>query len=61
MEAAEGPPKLSEVYRLNLTSDPDAPALRRPNGTMVARFGARGMTTYEAVEQEALEDLLHSS
>ena len=53
-------PKLPEGYRLDLCSDPDAPALRRPDGTVVARFVARGMT-YEAVEQEALEDLLRTS
>ena len=51
------PPKLLEGYRLDLASDPDAPALRRPDGSVVARFGARGMT-YEAIEREALEDLL---
>jgi hypothetical protein len=45
---------------LDLVSDLDAPALRRPNGTLVARFGARGMP-YEAVEREALEDLLRTS
>ena len=44
-------------YRLDLASDPDAPALRRPDGTVVARFAARGLTR-EAVEREALEDLL---
>jgi hypothetical protein len=55
-----GPPKLPEGYRLDLADDPDAPALRRPDGTVVARFGARGMT-YEALEREALEDLLHTS
>ena len=53
--------KLPEGYRLDLVSDPDAPALRRPDGTVVARFSHRGMTTYEAVEQEALEDLLRTS
>ena len=42
------------------TSDPDAPALRRPDGSVVARFGAWGMTR-EAVEREALEDLLRAS
>jgi len=52
------PPKLPEGYRLDLSADPDAPALRRPDGTVVARFGARG-TTGEAIEREALEDLLH--
>jgi hypothetical protein len=55
------PPKLLEGgYRLDLADDPDAPALRRPDGTVVARFGARGMT-HEAVEREALEDLLRTS
>jgi hypothetical protein len=51
------PPKLPEGYRLDLADDPDAPALRRPDGTVVARFGARDMT-HEAIEREALEDLL---
>ena len=51
------PPRLPGGYRLDLASDPDAPALRRPDATVVARFGARGMTV-EAIEQEALEDLL---
>jgi hypothetical protein len=55
-----GPPKLPEGYRLDLADDPDAPALRRPDGTVVARFGLRGMT-HESVEREALEDLLHTS
>ena len=55
-----GPPKLPEGYRLDLSADPDAPALRRPDGTVVARFAVRGMT-HEAVEREALEDLLHTS
>jgi hypothetical protein len=55
-----GRPKLPEGYRLDLADDPDAPALRRPDGTVVARFGLRGMT-HEAVEREALEDLLHAS
>jgi hypothetical protein len=50
-------PKLPEGYRLDLVGDPDAPALRRPDGTVVARFGARGMAN-EALEREALEDLL---
>ena len=54
------PPKLPEGYRLDLAEDPDAPALRRPDDTVAARFGARGMT-YEAVERAALEDLLHTS
>ncbi len=42
---------------MDLANDPDAPALRRPDSSVVARFSARGMT-YEAVEREALEDLL---
>ncbi|MDQ3862224.1 MAG: hypothetical protein M3317_01740 [Actinomycetota bacterium] len=50
-------PRLPEGYRLDLTGDPDAPALRRPDGTVVARFSARGMT-HKAIEREALEDLL---
>jgi hypothetical protein len=33
--------------------------LRRPDGTVVARFGSRG-TTGEAIEREALEDLLRT-
>jgi hypothetical protein len=46
---------------LDLAKDPDAPALRRPDGAFVARFSARDMT-YEDVEREALEDrLLHTS
>jgi hypothetical protein len=53
-------PKLREGYRLDLAGDPDAPALRRPDGTVVARFGARAMT-HEALEREALEDLLGTS
>ena len=56
----EGPPKLPEGYRLDLYSDSDAPVLRRPNGTKVACFSARGMTK-GAIEQEALKDLLHGS
>jgi hypothetical protein len=55
-----GQPKLTEGYRLDLADDPDAPALRRPDGTMVARFGLRGMT-HQAIEREALKDLLHTS
>ena len=53
MGSAHGPFKLPEGYRLDLADDPDAPALRRSDGTVVARFGARGMT-HEAVEREAL-------
>jgi hypothetical protein len=60
LEMTHGPPKLPEGYRLDLSADPDAPALRRPDGTMVARFAVRGMT-HEAVEREALEDLLQTS
>jgi hypothetical protein len=60
MRETHGPPKLPEGYRLDLADDPDAPALRRPDGTVVARFGVRGMT-HEAVEREALEYLLHMS
>jgi hypothetical protein len=53
-------PKLPEGYRLDLAGDPDVPALRRPDGYVVARFSAEGMT-YGAVEREALEDLLRAS
>jgi hypothetical protein len=60
MQGREGPPKLPEGYSLDLSSDPDAPALRRPDGTAAARFSAWGMTK-EAIEQEALEDFLHRS
>jgi hypothetical protein len=45
---------------VDLSGDPDAPALRRPDGTVVARFAARGLRR-EAVEQEALKDLLGAS
>ncbi len=45
---------------MDFTSDPDAPALRRPDGVIVARFSPRGMT-YEVVAQEALEDLLQTT
>jgi len=58
MRKKEGLPKLPEGYRLDLASDPDAPVLRRPDGTAAARFSARGMTE-EAIEREALEDMLH--
>ncbi len=54
------PPKLPEGDRLDLTSDPDVPALRGPNGVVVARFSARGLTE-EVIEHEALEDLLYRS
>ena len=52
--------KLPEGYRLDLVEDPDAPALRRPDGSVVARFNTRGMT-HETIESEALEDLLRTS
>jgi len=58
MGKTEEPPRLPEGYRLDLASDPHAPALRRPDGVVVARFGAWGMT-HEAVEREAWRDLLH--
>ncbi len=45
---------------MDLVGDPGAPALRRPDGSVVARFSAGGMT-HEAVEREALEDLLRKS
>jgi len=61
MGKEEGTPNLPEGYRLDLASDPDAPALRRPDGTIVARFSPRGMRTYEAIEQVALQDLLCTS
>jgi hypothetical protein len=51
---------LPEGYRVDLSSDPDAPVLRRPDGTAAARFGAWGSTD-EVVEREALEDLLRGS
>ena len=50
-------PKLPEGYRLDLASDPDAPALRRPDGVVVARFSRRGGTEWE-MAREAWEDLL---
>ena len=53
-------PRLPEGYRLDLASDPEAPALRRPDATVVARFSARGMTP-EAIERVALEELLGAS
>ena len=60
MERTHGSLKLPEGYRLDLTDDPDAPTLRRPDGAVAARFSARGMT-HEAIEREALEDLLRAS
>jgi hypothetical protein len=53
-------PKLPECYTLDLVNDPDAPALRRPDGIVVARFSAWGVSQ-EAIEREAWEDLLHRS
>jgi hypothetical protein len=47
---------LPEGYRLDLLGDPDVPALRRPDGTVVARFAAGGATR-GAIEREALDDL----
>ena len=55
-----GTPKLPEGYRLDLSEDPDAPALRRPDGTVAARFAAGGLRR-EALERAALEDLLDAS
>ncbi len=57
MRSTPSPPELPEGYRLDLAKDPDAPALRRPDGAFVARFSVRDMT-YEDVEREALEDRL---
>ncbi len=56
MRETTATPDLPEGYRLDLLSDPDAPALRRPDGTVVARFAAAG-ATLGAIEREALEDL----
>jgi hypothetical protein len=58
MRKKEDLPKLPEGYHLDLASDPDAPVLRRSDSTVAARFSARGMSK-EAIEQEALEDMLH--
>ena len=52
--------KLPEGYGLDLANDPDALALKRPDGVVVARFSAGGMTE-EAIEHEAWEDLLYGS
>ena len=57
MRGTPRPPNLPEGYRLDLANDPDAPALRRPDGAFAARFSARDMT-FEAVERAALEDRL---
>ncbi len=61
MRKTERSRKLPECYRLDFTSDPDAPALRRPDGVVVARFSPRGMMMKEVLEREALEDLLQRS
>jgi hypothetical protein len=58
LEMTHGPPKLPEGYRLDLSADPDAPALRRPDGTAVARFAVRGMTLAEALEIDPHELLV---
>jgi hypothetical protein len=52
--------KLPEGYRLDLANDPDVPALKRPDGVVVARFSAGGLTE-EAIEHEAWADLLYGS
>ena len=59
MEGTLRLPKLPEGYRLDLANDPDAPVLRRPDGVIMARFSAGGVTV-EAIEHEAWEDLLYS-
>ena len=59
MGGTRRPRKLPEGYRLDLVGDPDAPALRHPDGSVVARFSTGGMTQ-EAVEREALKDLLRT-
>ncbi len=56
MREIPGIADLPEGYRLDLMGDPHVPALRRPDGTVVARFSARGLAR-EAVEREALDDL----
>jgi hypothetical protein len=38
------PPKLPEDYCLDLANDPHVPEFRRPDGVIVARFSAGGMT-----------------
>ena len=60
MGGTRRPWKLPEGYRLDFAEDPDAPALRRPDGSVAARFSAGGMT-HEAVERLALDDLLRTS
>jgi len=60
MGATRRLPKLPEAYIVDLANDPDAPALRRPDGVVVARFSAWGVSQ-GAIEHEAWEDLLHAS
>ena len=60
MGATRRLPKLPEGYTVDLANDPDAPALRRPDGVVVARFSAWGVSR-EAIEHEAWEDLLYGS
>jgi hypothetical protein len=54
------PPKLPKGYCLDLANDPDVPAFRCPDGVIVARFSAGGMTE-EAIEHVTREDLLYRS
>ena len=51
-----GTSDLPEGYRLDLLGDSHVPALRRPDGTVVARFAAGGATR-ETIQREALDDL----
>ena len=60
MGTTHQPFTLPKGYRLDLAEDPDAPALKRPDGTVVARFASMGVTP-EAIEREVLEDLLGAS
>ena len=60
MGATRRLPKLPEGYTVDLANDPDAPALRRPDGVVLARFSVWGMCQ-EAIDHEAREDLLHRS
>jgi hypothetical protein len=48
--------KLPEGYTVDLANDPDALALRRPDGVVVARFSAWGVSQ-GAIEHEAWVDL----
>ena len=52
MRRTYGPRKLLEGYRLDLAGDPDAPVLRRPDGSTVSVFSARGAVP-ECVETAA--------